>query len=119
CADTTLQSSRTLNVPIFCGRESTRYPRTYVGRPKKKGPIEMGPFTFDDGATLVVVRVFELRHCLELLLGAAHHGMIGSPIIRRRRTCRRGPGGVGRRRGCAGRGFAGRGRGGTGADGFL
>src|SRR6185369_12389833 len=79
-----------------------------AGGPEKKGPTEMGPFTFNDAATLVVVRIFELRQCLELFLVAAHHGMVGSPVIRTCiiRACSRGRGGVGRRRGCAGGGFA-------------
>jgi hypothetical protein len=65
-----------------------------------------------------------LRHRLKLLLVAAHHGMIGSPVIRigaaRGRGCRC-CGGVRWRRGSPGRRFArrGRGRSGTGAGRFL
>ena len=65
-------------------------------------------------ATLVVVRVFELRHSLQLLLSAAHHGMVGSPVIRvgaaRGRGLRR-RGSIRWRRGSPGRRFARRGRG--------
>ena len=84
----------------------------------------MGPLTFDYTATLVVVRVFELWHRLKLLLGATHHGMIGSPVIRvgaaGGRGCRCGAG-VRGRRGSARGGFArrSRGRSSTSADRFL
>lgn len=63
---------------------------------KKKGAPGWAPSI----SSLVVIRIFELRHRLELLLGAAHHGMIGYPIIgagrarggRRRCRVRRGCG---------------------------
>ena len=85
-----------------------------AGNSKEKGPTEMGPLTFHYTATLVVVRVFELRHRLKLLLGAAHHGMVGSPVIRvgaARGRGRRRRGSIRWRRGSPGRRFARRGRG--------
>jgi hypothetical protein len=61
----------------------------------KKGPTGVGPFSRSGCRQLVIVRIFELRHCLELLLVAAHHGMIGSPVIRICTARTRGRGGRG------------------------
>ena len=83
-----LRSGRAVSVPSFLER---------CEHHQEKGPIETGPFTFNDAASLVVVRVLELRQRLELLLVAAHHGVIGSPVIRIAGARGRGRGGV-----CAG-----------------
>ena len=47
---------------------------------KKKDPTR-GPFPSALLVNLIVVGVLELRHRLELLLSAAHHGMVWGPII--------------------------------------